>query len=220
MRIRLFPAIIVLSLLALVATACSVAQGAQPGPSLAPEMTAIASSAPASAQVEQTAGGVSCAENACKKKLGTPPETASAEGAPVAGAPIEGAFAQEASPKNAGGQAAEVAIALPAETRQDAQASVTVEVTPAGGTSGTLIFDVSMNTHSVELGYDMTKIATLTDDQGRNYPAKSWDGASGGHHRQGSLTLEVPTGAAPKSLELNLAGIGGAPTRPFKWDVE
>ncbi len=76
--------------------------------------------------------------------------------------------------------------------RQDAQASVTVEVTPAGGTSGTLIFDVSMNTHSVELGYDMTKIATLTDDQGRNYPAKSWDGAAGGHHREGSLTLRGP----------------------------
>jgi hypothetical protein len=214
MRIRLFPAIIVLSLLALVATACSVAQGAQPGPSLAPEMTAIASSAPAAAQVEQT-GGVSCAENACKKKLGTPSEMAPAEGAPA-----EGAFAQGASPKNAGGQAAGVAVVLPAETRQDAQASVTVEVTPAGGTSGTLIFDVSMNTHSVELGYDMTKIATLTDDQGRRYPAKSWDGATGGHHRQGSLTFEVPAGAAPKSLELNLAGIGGALRRLFKWDVK
>lgn len=205
MRIRLFPALVVLSLLALVATACSVAQGAQPGPSLAPEMTAIASPAPASSDAESGAG-VSCAKNACKKDLGTP----SAEGA---------------SAPEAGGQAADTqrtggAIALPPEARQDSQASVTIEVTPAGGTSSTLIFDVSMNTHSVELGYDMTKVATLSDDQGRTYPAKSWDGPGGGHHREGSLTFEVPAGAAPKSLELNLAGIGGAPSRLFKWDVK
>ncbi len=203
MRIRLFPALIVLSLLAVVATACSVAQGAQPGPSLAPEPTAVAAPAAAGSNAKQAAGGVSCAQNACKKNLGTP------------SSPAEAAFAQ-----GTGNQAVGSAIALPAEARQDSQAAVTVEVTPAGGTSSTLIFAVSMNTHSVELGYDMTKIATLTDDQGRTYPAKSWDGTAGGHHRQGSLTFEVPAGAAPKSLELNLAGIGGAPSRLFKWEVK
>jgi hypothetical protein len=215
MRIRLFPAIIVLTLLALVATACSVAQGAQPGPALAPALTAVVSPAPASSGAEQGIGGVSCTGNACKKDLGT----SAVEGA------ASQAFANGSTAQGAGGQATDSnaeagAVALPAEVRQDSQASVTVEVTPAGGTSNTLIFDVSMNTHSVELGYDMTKIATLTDDQGRSYPAKSWNGAAGGHHREGSLTFEVPAGAAPKALELNLAGIGGAPSRLFKWGVK
>jgi hypothetical protein len=163
MRIRLFPALIALSLLALIATACSVAQGAQPGPSLAPELTRIASAA-----ARADAG----------------------------------------------------MIALPPETRSDAAGAVTVEVTPAGGTAATLIFDVVMNTHSVELDYDMTKIATLIDDQGRVYPAKSWNGAAGGHHREGSLTFEAPAGVTPKSLQLNLAGIGGIPDRQFQWPVK
>jgi hypothetical protein len=163
MRIRLFPALIALTLLALIATACSVAQGAQPGPSLAPELTRIASAA---AQTEASV------------------------------------------------------IALPPETRSDTAGAVTVEVTPAGGTTATLIFDVTMNTHTVELDYDMTKIATLMDDQGRAYPVKSWNGAAGGHHREGSLTFEAPAGATPKSLQLNLAGIGGVPDRLFQWTVK
>lgn len=174
MRIRIIPAITVLSLLALVATACSVASGAQPGPALAPQMTAIAPPAPVPSEAEDAS-------------------------APAAG---------------------QRAISLPAETRTDAEGSVTVAVTPAGGTADTLIFDVSMNTHSVELEYDMTKIATLRDDQDRTYAVKDWNGAAGGHHREGSLTFEVPAGPAPKWLELNLAGISGVPSRLFKWDVK
>lgn len=201
MRIRIIPAITVLSLLALVATACSVALGTQPGPALAPQMTALASPAPAASQVEEAASGVSCAQNACKKNLSNGTDT------PDASAPT--AIQPAAAP-----------ISLPAETRTDAEGSVTVAVTPAGGTAATLIFEVSMNTHSVELDYDMTKIATLRDDQGRTYAVQDWNGAAGGHHREGSLTFEVPAGAAPKWLELNLAGISGVPTRLFKWDVK
>lgn len=209
MHIRLFPALIVLSLLALVVTACSVAQGAQPGPALAPEMTAIAKPAAAEGNVAQGAAAASCAKNTCKKDQGTP------------SSPVEQAFTEGGGDQAAAeSQAAAGAVAVPAEAREDSQGAVNVQVTPAGGTSSTLIFRVSMNTHSVELDYDMTKIAALTDDQGGTYPAKSWDGASGGHHRQGSLTFEVPAGAAPKSLELNLAGIGGVPSRLFKWDVK
>lgn len=177
MHIRIIPAIIVLSLLALVATACSVASGAQPGPALASQMAAIASPAPAASEAKGTS-------------------------VPAAGQPV-------AAP-----------ISLPAETRTDAEGSVTVAVTPAGGTAGALIFDVSMDTHSVELDYDMTKIATLRDDQGRTYAVKEWNGAAGGHHREGSITFELPTGAAPKWLELSLTGVSGVPSRLFKWEVK
>lgn len=82
-----------------------------------------------------------------------------------------------------------------------------------------LVFDVIMNTHSVELEYDLTKIATLRDDQGRVYEVKGWEGSTGGHHRQGILTFEATGGPAPKWLELNLSGISGVSSRLFRWDV-
>jgi hypothetical protein len=192
MRIRIIPAFIVLSLLAVIASACSVVAGAQPDASLAPQMTVIASRAAAG----------SGAENAASKEdlnNGTDVQDASAPAAQ---------------------QPAATALSLPAETRTNDEGSVTVAVTPAGGTADTLIFDVSMNTHSVELDHDMTKIASLRDDQGRTYAVKDWNGAAGGHHREGSLTFEVPAGAAPRSFELNLAGISGVPSRLFQWNVK
>jgi hypothetical protein len=201
MHNRFLPALIVLAVLALVATACSVPQDAQPGPSLAPKLAAIASAAAAASEEEQATSGVSCAENACKKDLNSATDAQGASAPAVA-------------------QLEPAAIALPEETRTDSEGSVSVAVTPAGSAAGTLIFDVAMNTHSVELDYDMTKIATLRDDQGQTYTVKDWNGASGGHHRQGTLTFVAPSGAAPRSLELNLAGISGVPSRLFKWAVK
>ena len=77
-------------------------------------------------------------------------------------------------------------------------------------------FDIAMNTHSVELNQDMTKVAVLVDDQGKEYKPISWQGAeSGGHHREGVLIFNQIT-PTPKSIELKITGIGGV-VRNFVW---
>lgn len=99
----------------------------------------------------------------------------------------------------------------------DEQASVTVVVTPIDilSQSKEWKFDVGMNTHSVELDQDMTKIAVLVDDQGKEYKPTAWNGPVGGHHREGVLMFNkiMPI---PKSLELKISGIGGV-VRNFTW---
>ena len=103
------------------------------------------------------------------------------------------------------------------ETKTEEQASVTVVVTPLDLSldSKEWKFDVGMNTHSVELDQDMTKIAVLVDDQGKEYKPLSWDGPVGGHHREGVLIFNQIT-PTPKSVELKISGIGDV-IRSFTW---
>lgn len=106
------------------------------------------------------------------------------------------------------------------ETKTEEQESVTVVVTPIdlSPNSKEWKFDVGMNTHSVELDQDMTKIAVLVDDQGNEYKPLSWDGPVGGHHREGVLIFNQIT-PSPKSVELKLSGIGSV-VRIFKWSIK
>ncbi len=104
------------------------------------------------------------------------------------------------------------------ETKTDEQAGVTLNVTPSDISLGSVEwkFDIAMNTHSVELNQDMTKVAVLVDDQGKEYKPISWQGAeSGGHHREGVLIFNQIT-PTPKSIELKITGIGGV-VRNFVW---
>ena len=72
-----------------------------------------------------------------------------------------------------------------------------------------------MDTHSIELDQDMTKIAKLVDDQGKEYKPTAWNGPTGSHHREGMLIFNQIT-PIPKSLELKISGIGGV-VRSFIW---
>jgi hypothetical protein len=105
------------------------------------------------------------------------------------------------------------------ESKVDDQASVTVTVTPTliSEESGEWKFDVVMDTHSVELDQDMTKVAILIDEQGKEYRALSWEGSAGGHHREGILTFTKIT-PSPKSVELKISDIGGV-VRIFNWQL-
>ncbi|MFA6076574.1 MAG: hypothetical protein WC735_00690 [Candidatus Paceibacterota bacterium] len=105
------------------------------------------------------------------------------------------------------------------ETKTEEQANVTVVVTPIdlSPNSKEWKFDVGMNTHSVELNQDMTKIAVLVDDQGKEYKPLSWDGPVGGHHREGVLIFNQIT-PAPKSVELKISSIGDV-VRSFTWQL-
>lgn len=112
---------------------------------------------------------------------------------------------------------------LPA--RSDTQGAVEVTVTPLDWSSGpvTLDFDVAMNTHSVELVFDLAELATLTTDTGLTLQPVKWDAPSGGHHVEG--TLSFPAQLDGKSVlegvhQLTLA-IEDVDTaeRTFTWEL-
>jgi ATP-dependent protease ClpP protease subunit len=104
------------------------------------------------------------------------------------------------------------------ETKTEEQESVTVVVTPLDLSlnSKEWKFNIVMDTHSVELDQDMTKIAVLVDDQGKEYKPIRWEGAeAGGHHREGVLIFNRIKPVS-KSVELKISGIGDV-VRSFTW---
>lgn len=102
-------------------------------------------------------------------------------------------------------------------SRIDNQASVTVTVTPVdiSPESKEWKFAVVMDTHSTELDQDLTKTSVLVDDQGTEYKPLRWDGAVGGHHREGVLMFNQIT-PIPKTVELRISGVGNV-MRSFIW---
>lgn len=104
------------------------------------------------------------------------------------------------------------------QTQTNDRNEVTVEVTPISlKTDANLEFKMVLDTHSVELNYDLMKIAKLTDDKGRNLKPFSWSGGSGGHHLSGELVFPaVPD--KTKFLELTISNIEGV-DRMFRWDL-
>jgi hypothetical protein len=98
---------------------------------------------------------------------------------------------------------------------------VTVDVKPMQFAAGKPAkFEVSMNTHSVDLGVDLIAVSTLTDDQGKEYRPVSWDGPGpGGHHRSGVLEFPALEGT-PKSVTLVIRDIAKVPERVFQWDLQ
>lgn len=77
-------------------------------------------------------------------------------------------------------------------------------------------FDVSLDTHAVELDMDLTD-ATL-EVGGTPWPAAGWDGdGPGGHHREGKLRFD-PEGPATGRVQLVLAGF--PEPVDVAWDLE
>src|SRR3989344_4869200 len=106
------------------------------------------------------------------------------------------------------------------ETKTDEQASVTVVITPLDLSPQSAVwkFDIGMNTHSVELDQDMTEVAVLVDDKGKEYRPLNWDGPIGGHHREGVLIFNQIT-PIPKSVELKISDVGSV-IRSFIWQFK
>jgi len=96
--------------------------------------------------------------------------------------------------------------------------AVEVEVTPLSMKSGSnVVFDVSLNTHSVELDYDYTEIAYLEDNLGNKYKAVEWTGEKGGHHLGGSLSFDALEQKST-SVVLTISGIDGQDAA-FEWKL-
>lgn len=96
--------------------------------------------------------------------------------------------------------------------------AVDVEITPEKLKVGeTSIFEVSLNTHSVDLDYDFTSILTLTDNNGTLYKATEWVGGSGGHHLSGAVGFEK-LDENVKNVTLKIDGIDNSSER-FTWSL-
>lgn len=105
------------------------------------------------------------------------------------------------------------------ESKDNNEGPVSITVTPQvlSESLSTLNFDITLNTHSVDLNYDLTALSEIVDDKGRSYKPIAWDGDKpGGHHRRGVLKFE-PISPLPKSVELKIKSMGGIPERSFKW---
>lgn len=117
------------------------------------------------------------------------------------------------------------ALILPAGTVVDDQGAVEVAVTPLGDQSaqlGSLVFEVVMNTHSVELGMDLAARATLTTDNGLTLTGQRWTGGEG-HHVTGLLLFPLPLGddgnrlATANRWRLTLRDLDTS-ERTFEWN--
>lgn len=109
--------------------------------------------------------------------------------------------------------------------RTDNQGVVTVSVQPLNLASpgDSLNFEVSMNTHSVDLSMDLATLATLITDNGSSVKGSSWDGSLGGHHVSGTLTFPANVDGKPvldgaTKLILTINNVD-APERTFTWDL-
>jgi hypothetical protein len=103
---------------------------------------------------------------------------------------------------------------------------VTVEVTPInlGMVGDNLVFDIAMNTHSVDLSMDLAQLSTLTTDAGKDIQAISWDAPRGGHHISGELVfpalvdgISILDGASKITLQIRDVD---ATMRTFEWDLQ
>ncbi len=98
------------------------------------------------------------------------------------------------------------------------QDSIDFVVTPSLSPEGQVAFEISINTHSGSLDFDLIRVSTLKDDSGNLYTPLSWEGSPpGGHHRSGNLTFP-PVGQSD-TLTLIITGVG-TKDRVFLWDIK
>lgn len=78
-------------------------------------------------------------------------------------------------------------------------------------------FEIVMNTHSVDLDFDLAKISMLYDDIGNEYEPLGWGGAEpGGHHIEGILKFPQINSNA-KLIKLVIID---STRREFSWNIK
>jgi len=115
--------------------------------------------------------------------------------------------------------------AAPASTQVDTQGAVEFAVTPLNLTTPgeTLDFDVALNTHSVDLSWNLAAQSVLATDTGLEVKGLSWP-VGGGHHYESILTFPAKTAdgklllEGAKTLTLTIRDAGAA-SRVFEWDL-
>lgn len=98
---------------------------------------------------------------------------------------------------------------------------VTVVVTWAGPSAGA-VFDVKLDTHSVDLDALDLADAILRNDRGETLSAEPWTAPKGGHHREGALRFRGDVAsffAGARWVELVLRGVGDVAERTLRWEL-
>lgn len=101
------------------------------------------------------------------------------------------------------------------------EGAVVVKVTPRdlGANASVWQFDISFNTHSVNLEGNPAEFTEMLDTDGHVYKPIGWLGdRPGGHHRSGTLQLPAPDKPV-SAIELRIHGVGGIPARVFRWKL-
>lgn len=114
----------------------------------------------------------------------------------------------------------------PAEdlVRRDSQGAVEFVVVPLNlnGPGDTLVFSVTMDTHSVDLGWDLAAGSTLETDTGLQVEAVDWP-VGGGHHYAGNLVFPRLTSDSEDLLTAGALRLvirsTDIPERVFSWEI-
>lgn len=106
------------------------------------------------------------------------------------------------------------------QPKTDSQGEVEIEVAPLNISkeSASWDFQISTNTHTVEIQEDLSAAFDLVDDKGSVYEPIEWNGAPSGHHRTGILRFQ-PISPFPSFIEMRIKEIGGVPLRVLRWDL-
>lgn len=100
-----------------------------------------------------------------------------------------------------------------------------VQITAVPRDGAGLAFEVSMSTHSVELGgYDLARLSRVTLEPGGTMVEAKWEpeGPADGHHVAGVLTFSDPKGlkATAKRIEVEITDVAGVKSRKFQWTAD
>ena len=122
---------------------------------------------------------------------------------------------------NGDGAAGDVASGM---TQRVEGGNVTVAATWQGLAGGP-VFDVVLDTHSVDLdAIDLQQLAVLRVDGVEIQPV-SWEAPKGGHHREGTLAFpetyadgRTLIGADTTSVELVIRDVAGVAERTYQWN--
>jgi hypothetical protein len=151
--------------------------------------------------------------------VANPPQVQTTFASP-AQATIPPTQAPEVQPVEEGGQAES---GLPELTDNQGAVAVIVKPLDLDAQAGKLEFEVTLDTHSVDLSMDLAALATLTTDTGFTVQAEGWDAPPGGHHASG--TLSFPASVDGKAILDNASRLTliikdvDAPERAFAWDL-
>lgn len=108
-----------------------------------------------------------------------------------------------------------------ADTQTVSGGAVTVAVTYTNPRRGEAPrFQVTLNTHSVDLDtYDFKTLSLLRDDAGNTYAPTKVENKGSGHHRQVALTFpKISEGT--KRVEVIIKDIAGVKERTFRWELK